>query len=207
MKLSFSHVDLFVTHLEKMVDFYTRHIGLVVSDREKRPDGSEIAFLTGDPREHHQVVFASGRPADLPYNMIQQISFRAQSLSALREVYNKLLKEPIVELGPVTHGNAISCYFRDPEGNRLEVFIDMPWHVPNHSAFRSKWAGRTRNSCPLSRTACAPRPALSHGRNGAPVSRRNFNMQTGLRRLVRVQAGRASNQAQSFGSGNSSRYC
>ena len=62
--------------------------------------------------------------------MIQQISFRALSLSALREVYSKLLKEPIVELGPVTHGNAISCYFRDPEGNRLEVFIDMPWHVP-----------------------------------------------------------------------------
>ena len=130
VKLSFSHVGLFVTDLEKMVDFYTRHIGLVVSDREKRPDGSEIAFMTGDPREHHQVVFASGRPADLQYNMIQQISFRAQSLSALREVYNKLLKEPIVELGPVTHGNAISCYFRDPEGNRLEVFIDMPWHVP-----------------------------------------------------------------------------
>ena len=30
----------------------------------------------------------------------------------------------------MTHGNAISCYFRDPEGNRLEIFIDMPWHVP-----------------------------------------------------------------------------
>jgi len=130
MKLSFSHVGLFVTHLEKMVDFYTRYLGLVVSDREKRPDGSEIAFLTGDPREHHQVVFASGRPADLPFSMIQQISFRAQSLPALRDVYNKLLKEPIVELGAVTHGNAISAYFRDPEGNRLEIFVDMPWHVP-----------------------------------------------------------------------------
>jgi catechol-2,3-dioxygenase len=128
--LSFSHVGLFVTELDKMVGFYTRHLGLVVSDREKRADGSEIVFMTGDPREHHQVVFASGRPADLQYNMIQQISFRAPSLTALREVYNQLLKEPIQELGPVTHGNAISCYFRDPEGNRLEIFIDMPWHVP-----------------------------------------------------------------------------
>ena len=150
VKLSFSHVGLFVTDLEKMVDFYTRHIGLVVSDREKRPDGSEIAFMTGDPREHHQVVFASGRPADLQYNMIQQISFRAPSLSALREVYGKLLKEPIVELGPVTHGNAISCYFRDPEGNRLEVFIDMPWHVPQPFRIplemgRSDDAGRSRH--------------------------------------------------------------
>ena len=29
----------------------------------------------------------------------------------------------------MTHGNAISVYFRDPEGNRIEVFIDTPWHV------------------------------------------------------------------------------
>ncbi len=130
MSLSFSHVGLFVTDLDKMVKFYTKHLGLVVSDRETRADGVEIAFMTSDPREHHQVVFASGRPADLQYNMIQQISFRADSLTKLRAAYDSLRKEPIIELGPVTHGNAISAYFRDPEGNRLEVFIDMPWHVP-----------------------------------------------------------------------------
>jgi catechol-2,3-dioxygenase len=128
--LAFSHVGFFVHDLEKMVNFYTRIIGLVVSDREVREDGSEIAFMTGDPREHHQVVFCTGRPEKLQYNMVQQISFRAPSLGALRDTYKKLTKEPIEELGPVTHGNAISCYFRDPEGNRLEVFIDMPWHVP-----------------------------------------------------------------------------
>jgi catechol-2,3-dioxygenase len=130
VQLSFSHVGLFVNDLPKMVDFYTRILGLVISDREIREDGSEICFMTGDPREHHQVVFCTGRPADLPYNMIQQISFRAPSLTVLRDTYRKLTKEPIEELGPVTHGNAISTYFRDPEGNRLEVFIDMPWHVP-----------------------------------------------------------------------------
>jgi catechol-2,3-dioxygenase len=27
-----------------------------------------------------------------------------------------------------SHGNAVSIYFRDPEGNRLEVFLDMPWY-------------------------------------------------------------------------------
>jgi catechol 2,3-dioxygenase-like lactoylglutathione lyase family enzyme len=129
-KLSFSHVGLFVTDLDRMVDFYTRVLGLAVSDRAVRQDGSEIAFLTLDPREHHQVVFATGRPADLAYNMIQQLSFRAESLSALREAYLALKREPIVELGPISHGNAISAYFRDPEGNRLEVFVDTRWHVP-----------------------------------------------------------------------------
>jgi catechol-2,3-dioxygenase len=133
-KVSFSHVGIFVTDLGKMVDFYTRVLGLVISDRDVRKDGSEIAFLTLDPREHHQVVFATGRPADLAYNMIQQLSFRAESLSSLRDMYVALKREPIVELGPISHGNAISAYFRDPEGNRLEVFIDTKWHVPQPCA-------------------------------------------------------------------------
>ena len=133
-KLSFSHVGLFVADLPKMVDFYTRVLGLVISDRAVRKDGGEIVFMTLDPREHHQVVFASGRPADLPYNMIQQLSFRADNLAALRDIYAALKREPIVELGPISHGNAISAYFRDPEGNRLEVFVDTPWHVPQPCA-------------------------------------------------------------------------
>jgi len=133
-KLSFSHIGVFVTDLEKMVDFYTRVLGLVVSDRDKMKDGREIAFLTLDPREHHQVVFATGRPADLAYNMIQQLSFRAQNLGDLRDTYVALKREPIVELGPISHGNAVSAYFRDPEGNRLEVFIDTKWHVPQPCA-------------------------------------------------------------------------
>lgn len=29
---------------------------------------------------------------------------------------------------PVIHGNAISIYCRDPEGNRLEIFMDTPWY-------------------------------------------------------------------------------
>ena len=90
--------------------------------------------MTLDPREHHQVVFATGRPADLAYNVIQQLSFRAPSLSALRETYIALKREPILELGPISHGNALSAYFRDPEGNRMEVFIDTKWHVPQPCA-------------------------------------------------------------------------
>jgi catechol 2,3-dioxygenase-like lactoylglutathione lyase family enzyme len=104
-KLSFSHMGIFVTDINKMVDFYTRVLGLVVSDRDLMKDGREIAFMT----------------ADLAYNMIQQLSFRAPDLATLRETYKALKREPIVELGPISHGNAISAYFRDLEGNRFEV--------------------------------------------------------------------------------------
>ena len=128
--LSFSHVGIFVTDLARMVDFYTRFLGFAVSDRGAGTQGGEIVFMTRDPREHHQFVLATGRPADLKFNVINQLSFRVDSLRTLREMHAALKNEPVKLLDPVTHGNALSVYFLDPEGNRVELLIDTPWYVP-----------------------------------------------------------------------------
>ena len=129
--LNISHFGLFATDVNRMVDFYTRMFGFVVSDRGESATGPTIAFLTRDPREHHQLVFATGRPADIPFNVVNQLSFRVDSLQTLRDMEAKLKQESgVTILGPITHGNALSLYFRDPEGNRVELLIDTPWHVP-----------------------------------------------------------------------------
>ena len=130
VSVAFSHVGIFVTDIERMVDFYTRFLGFVVSDRGKAGNDGELAFLTRDPREHHQLVMATGRPADVPFNVVNQISFRVDSLGTLREMHERLKSEQMKILGSVTHGNALSVYFRDPEGNRVELLIDTPWYVP-----------------------------------------------------------------------------
>jgi catechol 2,3-dioxygenase-like lactoylglutathione lyase family enzyme len=127
--LTLSHFGMFVTDINRMVDFYTRFLGFAVSDRGPNPNG-EIVFMTRDPREHHQLVMASGRPKDLQFNVINQISLRVDSLGTLREFYLGLKDEPVEILGPISHGNAVSVYFRDPEGNRVELLIDTPWYVP-----------------------------------------------------------------------------
>jgi catechol 2,3-dioxygenase-like lactoylglutathione lyase family enzyme len=128
--LAFSHIGIFVTDIDRMVEFYTRFLGFVVSDRGVSSRGAEIVFMTRDPHEHHQLVMAAGRPADLAFNVINQLSFRVDSLATLREMYRGLRNEPVVDLGPVTHGNALSVYFHDPEKNRVELLIDTPWYVP-----------------------------------------------------------------------------
>ncbi len=128
--LAFSHVGLFVTEMDPMVDFYTGFLGFAVSDRGPREAGGEICFMTRDPREHHQLVFATGRPGDLPFNMINQLSFRVDSLATLRELHAGLCQRQMDEIRPITHGNALSVYFRDPEDNRVELLIDTPWYVP-----------------------------------------------------------------------------
>ncbi len=129
--LAFSHVGIHVTDIERMTDFYTRVLRFIVSDRGKTSQGGDIVFMTRDPAEHHQFVIATGRPAELQYNLINQLSFRVDSLQTLRDLHEELKNEPAVKiLGPITHGNALSVYFLDPEGNRLEFLIDTPWHVP-----------------------------------------------------------------------------
>jgi len=129
--IAFSHVGIHVTDIERMIDFYTRFMRFVLTDRGvSQNGGAQIAFLSRDPREHHQVVLVKGRPDDLAFNVINQMSFRVDSLATLRDLHSRLAEEGLVNLGPVSHGNALSVYFRDPEGNRIELLVDTPWYIP-----------------------------------------------------------------------------
>ena len=123
------HIGIYAFDLEKMVDFYSRVFGLMVTDRGATGRGVDIAFLSRDPIEHHQIAIASGRPKEAVHTTVQQISFRVPSLEALREYYPWLVKEGVAKLDPRTHGNAWSLYFADPEGNRVELYCSSPWYV------------------------------------------------------------------------------
>jgi catechol-2,3-dioxygenase len=127
-QLSFSHMGIFVTDPVRMEDFYTRVLGFTVTDRGQL-GATALVFLSRDPKEHHQIVLAAGRPAAPGFNTVNQISFRMADFAGLREMHRRLQQEGVKELAPVSHGNALSVYFRDPEGNRIELFVDTPWYV------------------------------------------------------------------------------
>ena len=125
--LQFSHIGLHVSDLPRMARFYKQALRFTQTDAGDL--GSvQLVFLSRDPREHHQLVLATGRPANPGFNVVNQISFRVPDLGALRRFHDRLLTEGASEMHPVTHGNAISVYCRDPEGNRLELFMDTPWY-------------------------------------------------------------------------------
>jgi len=127
--LCMSHVGLYVHDLPKMLEFYTTVMGLTETDRGI-VRGSEIVFTSSDPREHHQIALIAGRPAELAYNPINQISFRMDSVELLQAMWRRIKDAPgVSDLRPVDHGNAWSVYFRDPEGNRLELFCDTEFYV------------------------------------------------------------------------------
>ena len=62
--------------------------------------------------------------------MINQLSFRVGSLGDVCAFYQRIRDEKTAsDLHPICHGHAWSIYFRDPEGNRIEVYTDTPWYV------------------------------------------------------------------------------
>ena len=126
--LTFSHMGFYVRDMERMACFYKEVMCFFETDRGNLGP-VQLMFLSRDPAEHHQIVLATGRPVDLAFSVINQISLRVPDLATLREVRNRVQADPdVTDLLCATHGNAISIYFRDPEGNRLEVFMDMPWY-------------------------------------------------------------------------------
>ena len=50
--------------------------------------------------------------------------------AVLVAMHARVRAEGITQFRIVTHGNAWSVYFADPEGNRIELFVDTPWHTP-----------------------------------------------------------------------------
>jgi len=129
--LELAHAGLWTFDFEMMVDFYVSLFRFVVSDRGQQ-NGRHYAFLTASAEAHHELVIVSGRVLTAPPSPggLNQISFRLQALSDLRSFHGRLAGYPVTGVVTLTHGNAWSVYFHDPEGNRLEVFVDTPWHMP-----------------------------------------------------------------------------
>ena len=150
------HVGLLVSDFERSFRFYTEVLGCKVTNRNKRPDGSETAFLRFDDM-HHDFVIGSAPPgvdvtaAGPRERLIQQIAFEVEDrdafLKALAHLHAKGVK---LINGPLIHGfegggnlggsGSRSFYFLDPDGNRLEIFTDM-MRAPNGETFpRTEYA-------------------------------------------------------------------
>ena len=106
--LTFSHMGFYVRDLERMARFYKDVMCFFETDRGDLGP-VQLMFLSRDPAEHHQIVLATGRPTDLTFSVINQISLRVPDLATLREVRNRVTADPgVTDLVCATHGNAIS---------------------------------------------------------------------------------------------------
>ena len=128
MPISISHFEIKVRDLPGVEAFYTDTLGFRVTDRSP-PGDHQMVFLSQNPGEHHQIVLNEAKDGDFSQGSLDHLAFRVSDLKALRSFHDALKAHGGLDYETVSHGTTWSLYFRDPEGNRLEFFVDTPWHV------------------------------------------------------------------------------
>ena len=135
-----NHAVLFVSDLDRAVEFYQRVFGMAVIAREPR---ANAAFLRarGSDNHHDLGLFGLGRAASRPprghvglYHLAWQVDV-IEELAAAREV---LLASGVLR-GESSHGATKSLYGADPDGNEFEIM----WMLP-----RAQW-GDYESSAPV----------------------------------------------------------
>jgi catechol-2,3-dioxygenase len=114
------HVGIHVNDLDASADFYRDLLGFQITDEDR---GRGMVFMSQHPEEeHHEVMLCAGRDVPRGAHVLQQMSFRCSNLSDVLDYWRRLVDSGATIRSTISHGNAISCYFEDPDGNNCEVY-------------------------------------------------------------------------------------
>lgn len=117
----FAHAVLRTNKFPQMVEWYTTVLNArIVYSNEM------LAFMTYDD-EHHRLAIA-GFPGlvDRPRNVVglDHLAYTYANIGDLVATYERLKAAGIMPVAPINHGLTTSMYYRDPDGNKVELQID-----------------------------------------------------------------------------------
>jgi len=122
---SLGHVVLKVTDLERSERFYTGILGMPVCARFDEQGMKMTFFSLGN---HHDLALAevTGEDADSEQAVgLHHVAFRiGDSLDQLKEA-KAHLDAANIPLDPIDHEVTKSLYLDDPDGNTLELYVDV----------------------------------------------------------------------------------
>ena len=131
------HVQLRVADLERSKAFYRDVLGFRLAEQD--PEHGDLFMTLGE--DFHTLDLAqhpspeTGRGPSRPLG-VAHIAFQVPSYEALREAYRTLLEHGVEIDRAVDHVNQRSIYFRDPDGNRLEIYYEMSGALQRFAAGR-----------------------------------------------------------------------
>jgi catechol 2,3-dioxygenase-like lactoylglutathione lyase family enzyme len=116
-----AHYVIRAKRFEAMLSWYRQVFHLKTSF-----EAPVIAFLTYDD-EHHRIAFLNTAHLPEPDTMrtgIDHIAFTYRSIGDLMNNYARLRDLGIRPFWCINHGMSTSMYYRDPDGNEVELQID-----------------------------------------------------------------------------------
>ena len=118
------HIVLNVRDAAKSKEFYTRTLGLRVAHEDLQRGTVFLSF----GRTHHDLALfqmATGEPPDAKQPGLHHMAWQLGDFEELQAAYRELKAIGVPVESTVEHNVTRSVYFRDPDGNRVELFCDM----------------------------------------------------------------------------------
>lgn len=140
------HVALSVGNEDRSRAFYRDVLGFDVSEQDPEHGGT---FMTLGDNFHTIDVFPNAEPNSAPKPQRDQIglfhiAFEVGSYQDLRDAYCSLQNHNVLISHCTDHVSQRSIYFSDPDGNRLEIYYEIP-----DALERYKDTGRGDEDAPL----------------------------------------------------------
>jgi len=120
------HVHLKVADLDRALAFYCGVLGFELKQRF----GREAAFLAAGGYHHHiglNTWESKGGSAPPPGTTgLYHVAILYPSRAALADALKRLLAANVTLDGAADHGVSEAIYLRDPDGNGVELYRDLP---------------------------------------------------------------------------------
>ncbi|MDD7971881.1 VOC family protein [Roseinatronobacter alkalisoli] len=117
------HVHLKIADLDRAIAFY-RLLGFEVTQRH----GAQAAFMGADGYHHHIGLntweSAGAGPAPSGHTGLYHLAVLYPDRVALAQALNRVVQAGVQLDGAADHGVSEALYFRDPDGNGVEIYRD-----------------------------------------------------------------------------------
>ena len=120
------HVNIYVRNAERSRQWYVDLLGLHTYDFIP----GRAAFLSADLDQSHEVALiqvGDDAPGQEKGQVgLNHMAWMMESLDDLKEVYQRIKERNIPIDHVADHGISVGIYFRDPDGNGIEVSYELP---------------------------------------------------------------------------------
>lgn len=122
--VKFAHVVYQTRRYDEMIAWYENVFEASVVHRDPA-----LAFMTYDD-EHHRFAFANldvmnpGGGSERGQIGVNHVAYTYAGIGDLLETYARLKSAGVMPYWPVHHGTTLSMYYKDPDGNRMELQVD-----------------------------------------------------------------------------------
>jgi catechol 2,3-dioxygenase len=131
------HFGIATVRCDEMVEWYGHVFGMGIVAEFEFPT-MDLTFVTND-LAHHSAVFLSAQDLQdetlerkQSHTRIQHLAWEYETIDELLQTWERLNGVAIEPVLCTCHGVSFSFYYRDPDGNLIELMTDA-WAVPGKS--------------------------------------------------------------------------